>query len=409
MRPGKKKSPENDKKAKKEAKRAAAEPPELPIWVLAAVAAAVFAGGRCAGVNNFFYSEVEGRMHFMARLMFFLAAQAVSTQFFIILFLQIGRRLCGESSPTTCSPTSSEQAVHDPSISWPAVELLSNELKPFASNKGQPFSLNHVTGRRRCKDACMRIGMMLGSLVTVWCMCLWMEKRPISQLGLTMDRPFFLDAAIGMGVGVTIVTFMFIIELLAGWLHFLQFFEVFDKSENFGLCIFWDVVFHLNVSVNEELPIRGWLLHNFADALVAHQGLSYTPALVLAMIAQSVFFVLMHLNSPGGSRLLSMLNIFVGGMAGGLNVLCTGGRLGFTLGWHFGWNISMGNVLGLSTSGIPISATFIAVAPHPEKQALHGGVFGPEGGVVSPAAYTLGVLLLFFIYGVPSLGVAPIS
>ena len=51
------------------------------------------------------------------------------------------------------------------------------------------------------------------------------------------------------------------------------------------------------------------------------------------------------------------LNIFVGGMAGGLNVLLTG-RLGFALGWHFGWNISMGNVFGRSTSGIPISASW---------------------------------------------------
>ncbi|OLQ06827.1 hypothetical protein AK812_SmicGene9846 [Symbiodinium microadriaticum] len=66
-----------------------------------------------------------------------------------------------------------------------------------------------------------------------------------------------------------------------------------------------------------------------------------------------------------------------------------------------GWNISMGNVFGMSTSGIPISATFISVLPHPEKETYHGGVFGPEGGVVSPAAYSLGVLLLVLIYGLP--------
>ena len=92
-------------------------------------------------------------------------------------------------------------------------------------------------------------------------------------------------------------------------------------------------------------------------------------------------------------------------MAAGLNVLFTGGRLGFALGWHFGWNIAMGNVFGLSTSGIPISATFISVAPDPEKRRLHGGVFGPEGGLVAPFAYGLGVLLLWLIYGYPENGV----
>jgi len=102
-----------------------------------------------------------------------------------------------------------------------------------------------------------------------------------------------------------------------------------------------------------------------------------------------------------------MVNIFVGGISAGLNVMFTGGRLGFALGWHFGWNISMGNVFGLSTSGIPISASFLSVAPHPEKKRLHGGEFGPEGGLVAPLAYGLGVFLLYLMYGLPQ-GAGPL-
>lgn len=247
----------------------------------------------------------------------------------------------------------------------------------------------------------MRFGMTLGSLLSVWFTSVYMDKRPLRALGLTYDRPFFCDMGYGFVVGVSIIVFTFAIELLAGWLHFLQFFEVFDKRESFSACILWDVVFHLNVAFNEELPMRGWMLYNIADALSSQFSISAFWAFLLGMVVESVFFVAMHLQSPGGHKVQSMLNLFVGGMAGGLNVLFTGGRLGFALGWHFGWNISMGNVFGLSTSGIPISATFISVAPHPEKQHLHGGVFGPEGGVVSPAAYTLGIVLLALIYGMP--------
>ena len=102
----------------------------------------------------------------------------------------------------------------------------------------------------------------------------------------------------------------------------------------------------------------------------------------------------------GTSGLAPRLNIFVGGMAGGLNVLLTGNRLGALAaqsnmasaktretprvearqaspwagtsarrseasegstskrgaGRGPGWNISMGNIFGRSTSGIPISA-----------------------------------------------------
>ena len=47
-------------------------------------------------------------------------------------------------------------------------------------------------------------------------------------------------------------------------------------------------------------------------------------------------------------------------------------------GWHFMWNFTMGNLVGLSTSGIPISSTVLAVLPHPHKAHWHGGTFGPE-------------------------------
>merc|ERR1712032_1490089 len=112
----------------------------------------------------------------------------------------------------------------------------------------------------------------------------------------------------------------FVVELSAGWLHFLQVFEVFDRTENFAICIFWDIVFHLNVALNEELPVRGWMLHNLADACKAHFQLTPVSAFLVAVVVESAFFVVMHLRSPGGSRMQSMLNIFVGGVAGGLNV-----------------------------------------------------------------------------------------
>ena len=64
----------------------------------------------------------------------------------------------------------------------------------------------------------------------------------------------------------------------------------------------------------------------------------------------------------------------------------------------------MGNVVGRSTSGIPISATLLSFAPHPTKSRLHGGAFGQEGGVLAPAAYLVGALALYLVYGTSRLG-----
>merc|ERR1712048_558735 len=118
----------------------------------------------------------------------------------------------------------------------------------------------------------------------------FLDKRSVGSLGLTFDRPFFADCVAGFTVGVSIVAFTFLVELKAGWIYFLRLFEVFDHSESFTRCIFWDVVFHINVSINEEVPVRGWMLYNLADAFAAHFGLATTKAFVVAMIVESVFF-----------------------------------------------------------------------------------------------------------------------
>lgn len=380
------------------------------LLVLRAIAAlSVFTIGHTISSHGFAASEANEKMSIWARLIFFVLAQAMANELFALLMLQVARRLLGEDLPFGAEWTQEERAVNDPNIVWPPKDLLSEPLRKFADRKGQPFFLNHVTGKRRFKDACMRFGMTIGTVLTVWCTCRWMDMRSLPELGLTLDQPFWSEACVGVCVGAFIVTFIFFVELGMGWIDVLSFFEVFDRSENFARCIFYDVVFHLNVALNEELPVRGWMLVNLAESVHTQIGLSSVASFIVALVVESLFFVAMHLKSPGGTELRSMINIFIGGISGGLNVLCTGGRLGFAIGWHFGWNITMGNVFGLSTSGIPISATFVSVAPHPEKQHLHGGVFGPEGGLVSPFAYGLGIALVLLVYGIPVEGLQVVS
>lgn len=375
----------------------------LPLLIILAIAFATSAAAQ--NPDNWLRSEAEQKMAIFGRLFFVMFISESATSFFVTLMLQVARVLNGEYelAMSGAGPTQKEQETDDPSIPWPPVQLLSAELKDFAKKPAtKPFFLNHVKGKQRFKDAMMRIGMNMGSLFAIWIVGRWLENgRSLGDLGLVFDMPFFYDLFAGFLVGVTIVGFMFSVELKAGWLHFLEFFQVFDCTENFSMCILWDVVFHINVALNEELFLRGWMLYNLAEAFAVHWQFSALSAVLYAMLFQSIFFVVMHLRSPGGMRWQSMSGIFVGGMAGGLNVLFTGGRLGFVLGWHFGWNISMGNVFGLSTSGIPISATFLAVAPVPKKESFHGGVFGPEGGAVAPFAYLLGIVLLGLVYGIP--------
>jgi len=182
-----------------------------------------------------------------------------------------------------------------------------------------------------------------------------------------------------------------------GWVHIIGYFEVAVPGEWLWLNLAFDAAFHLGVAINEELSLRGWLLLNMSQAFAAELGLTPSTATALAIGAQSLLFAAAHAASPGASA-AGLFNLTVGGIAGALNVVLTG-SLSFALGWHFWWNMMMGHLLGLSTSGIPMSAKLVSVVPHPSKARLHGGRFGPEQSPLAPAAYALGLCMLVGFYG----------
>lgn len=247
------------------------------------------------------------------------------------------------------------------------------------------------------KQAFMRAGAALGSLCNMAVLSVLIDRRPFAALGLALDYAFVQDVTIGAGVGFGLVAGMTAVELRMGWVHHLGGFETVDPKERFGLNLLVDAAFHAFVSLNEELPLRGWLLLNAAEACAAHLGFGLTASLVTAATCESLVFASMHRSSSGSST-AGLLNLVLGGFAAAANALLSG-SLAFSLGWHWAWNFAMGNVFGRSTSGIPISATVLSVAPHPSKTRQHGGAFGPEGGLLAPAAYLVGVLVLYGIYG----------
>ena len=125
---------------------------------------------------------------------------------------------------------------------------------------------------------------------------------------------------------------------------------------------------------------------------------SVVSSMSIAVLLQSLLFAFMHYgSSSNGATYVGLVNLVVGGIASSINVFVTG-NIYFSLGWHFGWNITMGHLLGLSTSGIPMSAKLVSIIPHPHKQHLHGGKFGPEQSLLAPLAYILGCIGLFILY-----------
>lgn len=155
------------------------------------------------------------------------------------------------------------------------------------------------------------------------------------------------------------------------------------------------------------IRLRGWMFSLGCRGLLPtatqwflNPSHAATFAILLSITLQSSLFALLHAHSPGSTR-ISLLNLFIGGIAASWNVMATGGSIWLGIGWHFGWNIMMGHILGRSTSGVPMSCALISVLPRPSSSYViyHGGMFGPEQGILAPMAYVLGMGMVFWVYG----------
>jgi hypothetical protein len=293
----------------------------------------------------------------------------------------------------------------------------------------QPYYLNHVRGSTRVRHASQRIGAALGTVSSSFILCSFVKSVQLRDIGLDLSKDIVLDLCCGIFVGGFIVSIIFVLELVLGWVQIIVsysflcmemqvsnilspfyslykgYFDTAEPNENFLINFTWDILFHVGVSINEEIMMRGWMF------VLCARGMQFTCtswfsdqytagvfAVCLSILLQSIFFAMMHFHSPGSTS-ISLMNLFIGGIAASFNFLAAKRTLWLGIGWHFGWNIFMGHLLGRSTSGIPMSCSVFNVVPRPGYEKYHGGTFGPEQGVLAPVAYLVGMCIVLYFYG----------
>ena len=218
-----------------------------------------------------------------------------------------------------------------------------------------------------------------------------LDRRSFADFGFHLNGGWWLDLFFGMALGALLITAIFLMQLSLGWVTVTGTFESLLPGAPFALAVLLPSAVFLCVGFYEELLSRGYQLRNAAEGLNL-PVLGPRNAVLLAWVLSSAFFGYLHASNPNAS-LSSLVNVALAGLMLGFGYVLTG-ELAIPIGLHITWNFFQSTVFGFPVSGLqPLGATFLSVKQ--DGPALWtGGTFGPEGGLLGPAAMILGVLLI---------------
>jgi membrane protease YdiL (CAAX protease family) len=243
----------------------------------------------------------------------------------------------------------------------------------------------NAVGRTTVRGAVLAGGFYLAAgLGLAWLLARFIDRRPLGDYGFRLGSGWWLDFGFGLVLGALLLSGIFLVEYLAGWVTVRASPEA-GSPLVLAAVLLASLLAYLAVGLNEEFTFRGYQLRNLAEGL-AGPRVGPRLAVVLALCVSATAFGLTHLNNRNASA-VSTANIVLGGLAFGLPYVLTG-ELAIPLGLHIAWNFCEGTVYGFPVSGhAPVRPMLVLEQGGPELWT--GGQFGPEGGLLAVVGIVL--------------------
>ena len=213
-------------------------------------------------------------------------------------------------------------------------------------------------------------------LVTVFCR--FVERRSLSSMGLALGGRGVLGYAKGILFGALLASSSVLLLFATGAITLTA------GKFTVGMLVLYFFGFMIQGAA-EEILLRGYFMVSMTH--LTHPG--------VAVVASAIFFSLMH-NANPDITFLGFFNIFLFGLLLGLLTFRTG-NLFMACALHGVWNFMIGNVYGLSVSGLGHGASILAGAALPDRTLTNGGAFGPEGGAVVTVILLLAMAILLLV------------
>lgn len=206
----------------------------------------------------------------------------------------------------------------------------------------------------------MMVCQLIGTIFTVGLFQKFISREDFVSIGLNFVG-FKIDFYKGLLTGTVLICSGFILLIVLNLtLIDLTYFSFYDQ-------IFYFILFTI-VSLNEEIAIRGYILHNLSSSFNKY----------VALIISSLVFMIMHLGNPN-IGILPLVNLFLAGLFLGIYTIHKN-NLWFPIGAHLTWNYLQGPIFGFEVSGNKINSLF-EQKPN-GHELLTGGNFGFEGSII---------------------------
>lgn len=223
----------------------------------------------------------------------------------------------------------------------------------------------------------IEIMQMAVALFLTWVFRRFIDRRSLVSLGFAAPRWAKIDLVAGLLGGLGLVTAIFLIQWMLGWVR------VVGVSFPFGSLAIMAGVIALAAS-REEIIMRGYMLHN-----IMQSANKYLSLLMIAAV-----FALSHGLNPN-ITFIGLANIVIAGLLLGVYYIHCG-NLWFPIGLHIGWNYFQGAVWGSPVSGITLPSIIQLEFVGPELWT--GGSFGFEASLLATIVTSIATVMIHFRY-----------
>ncbi|MDU1004456.1 MAG: CPBP family intramembrane glutamic endopeptidase [Clostridium butyricum] len=229
-------------------------------------------------------------------------------------------------------------------------------------------------------DIILNIIDCLGLILSVVFFWKVIDKKPISDIGITNIKTRYKDLLKGLALGAVSMTIVLVILFITKNISF----ENSLFRPNLDVSLITGLITFIFVGVNEELFCRGYCI------TVLNQ--SYNR--YISIIWSAVIFSLLHSFNDNMS-VISYLNLFLFGILAAY-MFNKSNNIWMCIGYHITWNYFQGSIFGFQVSGNNVSSMYNVNLSN--NNIITGGGFGPEGGIIVTFVILLGILYVWKFY-----------